>query len=278
MAAHINERYSQVQGMLQSGSIDDFNLHTIQHQEVPASSASTSTTTTTSSDQSFSHLCSFAGLFFVSTFAISSLLISKSLHTESVKLHDLNRIYKNEHARVADGKNKDKMLRWIQEYKDIAGSEEEEDSDKSENENGSNDDEEEAQHEVKKMLEEKKRSSKKKSKKSKEMKNAYVPPEIDLFAQQNKQHTETKNVNMLNYSLYDIGSPVEIQTHSHQNLSQMSYPNMQQPYPPSLSNMTNPLGGQHNLHQYPPTSMPMVYPNITPLPVPKMHVSKGSKN
>jgi hypothetical protein len=229
-SAHLNldqmtkTKYEEIQKQIKNGQVHDFNLHT-QKQKIHQN------------PRKGRDFLNFLCLYLSLGFSLSTIFLSKSLHSEAKKLHKMNRIYHNKHARLANGKKKQKLMRYITFYKDP--------------------DAKESQDEENRRPKKVKLTSKRPEKKSEDkpvQEMSYVPPQIDF--------SEEAPNNSFHYSLYEQPSF----TYDQQSLKQLP------PLPEyKVDYQQNPLAYpqeylvqmQPSMMSLPPTSQPLFYPMMT---------------
>lgn len=130
----LDYRYNKHQKDIENGKYKDFDQNPNQHQKFDYQKTidemiSEQGKKNSQIDKTASHSNTefLIGLYISMTLCISGLLVTKAIHKESEKLHELNRIYNNENARVAKSQNKDELVEAIQACKKVFGANNEND-------------------------------------------------------------------------------------------------------------------------------------------------------
>ena len=115
-------REDEVKNFFQDSSVDDFNFHEKRHKKLgkfhPGKVAKkVAKIERKKPDQRHDWTWSLVGGFFASAVTIGNILLARSFHSEREKLVNLNRILANDNARVAHGKNKERLIKTIDDYK-----------------------------------------------------------------------------------------------------------------------------------------------------------------
>lgn len=124
MSAHVTKedvvqhRYNKLQQEIKAGKFDTFTQpqgHRKFDYDATVDEILKERSKQTEAKNNYSPLEFYVGLYMSVAMGVSSLLLTKTLHKETTKLHEMNRVFHNKNARVVKAQTKDDLLKTIDE-------------------------------------------------------------------------------------------------------------------------------------------------------------------